>query len=97
MTQTTAPQAEAFAFGDPEPVLDGGQLQEMAEVIWMGRWYEPPTSLDGLYRAFRANPHHSSAIQVKRNILMSCWPPSEPISGGDLSCAIRDYLTYGNL
>ncbi|MBK1725704.1 phage portal protein [Halorhodospira neutriphila] len=95
---TSAPApAEAFAFGDPEPVLEGGQIQELSEAIWMGRWYDPPVSPDGLYRAYRSNPHHSSAIQVKRNILMSCWRPSNLIGRGDLSRAILDYLVYGNL
>lgn len=38
----------------------------------MGKWYEPPISMDGLARSSRASVHHASAMIVKRNILAAC-------------------------
>ena len=79
---TTQMQAEAdpstctaFTFGDPEPVLDRRMLIEHLQALNNGRWYEPPLSLDGLARVYRSAVHHASAIQVKRNILRSCFIP----------------------
>ena len=57
---------QTFSFGDPEPALGGRQLIDMLECWHNGRWYEPPLPLDGLARAFRVSPHHSSAIMLKR-------------------------------
>lgn len=46
---------EAFTFGDPEPVLSRATMLDMLECWHNQRWYEPPVSLDGLARAFRAD------------------------------------------
>ena len=58
---------QAFTFGDPEPAIGGRQLLDMLECWHNGQWYEPPLPLDGLAKAFRVSPHHSSAIMLKRN------------------------------
>ncbi len=89
-------RAEAFSFGDPVPVLDRREILDYVESWFNGKWYEPPISLDGLARSFRANPHHSSAIYVKRNMLVSSFIPSAILSRSDFSRLALDYLTFGN-
>jgi len=88
---------EVFTFGEPESVLDGGQVLDFMEVLDSGDFYEPPVSLDGLSRSLRANPHHSSAIFVKRNILASTFVPTRYLSLGEFQGAALDYLVLGNL
>jgi capsid portal protein len=68
-------RATAFSFGDPEPVLNRREIMDMVECYKTDRWYEPPLSLDGLARAFRVSPHHSSAIMLKRNLVVASFDP----------------------
>ena len=78
---TGGPAAEAFTFGDPIPVLDRRELLDYVECVVLDRWYEPPVSFDGLARTFRAAVHHSSPLNVKRNILTSTFIPHPLLSG----------------
>ena len=87
---------EAFAFGDPEEVLDRRQIMDMVECYHNGRWYEPPVPLDGLARAFRVSPHHSSAILLKRNLLVASFEPSPWLTRKAFAAAVQDYLVFGN-
>ena len=93
-----SPQAkmEAFAFGDPEPVMDNREILDYVECWTNGRWYEPPVSLDGLAKSFRASTHHSSSIYFKRNILLSTFQPHPLLSRAAFSAFALDFLTYGN-
>ncbi|MGL5668201.1 MAG: phage portal protein [Shewanella sp.] len=91
-----APAAEAFTFGDPVPVLDRRELLDYLECSRTENWYEPPISLDGLARTFRAATHHSSAIYVKRNILTSTFIPHKLLSQQAFSRFVLDYLVFGN-
>lgn len=87
---------EAFAFGDPEPVLDRRQIMDMLEVWHNGRWYEPPVSLDGLARAYRVSPHHSSAMILKRRLLVTYFEPTPWLSRATFEKLVQDYLVFGN-
>lgn len=92
-----APAAmEAFTFGDPEPVLDRRMLIDMMEAPHNGRWYEPPVPLDGLARAYRASPHHSSAIILKCRLLVASFVPTRWLSRGAFERLVLDYLVFGN-
>lgn len=93
---TGAPAAKAFTFGDPVPVLDRRELLDYVECVVMDRWYEPPVSFDGLARTFRAAVHHSSPINVKRNILTSTFIPHPLLSQQAFSRFVQDYLVFGN-
>ncbi len=95
MTQNSQ-GVEAFSFGEPVPVLDRRELMDYLECVQVDRWYEPPISLDGLARTFRAAPHHSSAIYVKRNILTSTFIPHRWLSKQAFSRFALDFLTFGN-
>lgn len=92
----TAPGAEAFTFGDPLPVLDGREILDYIEAWRNGKWYEPPVSVAGLAKSFRATPHHSSAIYVKRNILVSTFRPHKLLSRDAFARFALDYLVFGN-
>lgn len=91
-----AARIEAFTFGDPEPVLSRAAVLEHIEVWANGRWYEPPVSLAGLARTFTASPHHSSAIIVKRQMLVRDFIPHRRLSRGDFEAFAFDYLTLAN-
>lgn len=92
----TAPRVEAFTFGEPESVLDRNEILDYIEAWSNGRWYEPPISLDGLAKSFRANPHHSSAIYTKRNVLASTFIPHRLLSREAFSRFALDFLVFGN-
>ena len=64
---------EAFTFGDPEPVTSMRDV--WYEGVWLtpDEWYEPPIPLSVLAKTYRATPHHGSAMQVKRNILLKTF------------------------
>jgi len=88
--------AEAFTFGDPVPVLDRRELLDYVECVINDSWYEPPVSFDGLARTFRAAVHHSSPLNVKRNILTSSFIPHKLLSQQAFSRFVQDYLVFGN-
>lgn len=85
----------AFSFGDPEPVLDRATLLDLIECWHNERWYEPPIPLWGLSRAFRASPHHSSAILLKRNMLAASLDSTSILSRRTFAAAVQDYLVFG--
>ncbi len=87
---------EAFSFGDPEPVMDRREILDYTECWMNGRWYEPPVTLGGIAKAFRASTHHSSSIFFKRNILLSCFKPHPLLDRATFSAWALDYLTFGN-
>ncbi|KQM88479.1 capsid portal protein [Sphingomonas sp. Leaf23] len=87
---------EAFSFGDPEPVLDRSLLLDMLECPHNNRWYEPPVSRQGLARAFRVSPHHSSAIIFKRNQLLGSFRPTQWLSSDTFAKLVQDYLVFGD-
>lgn len=93
---TTTVKPLAFAFGDPNPVIDGREMLEYVEAWRNGRWYEPPVSMSGLAKSFRAAPHHSSAIYLKRNMLVSTFRPHPLLSRADFSQFSLDYLVFGS-
>lgn len=93
---STPGAVEAFSFGDPEEVLNRRELLDMAECWHNQRWYEPPVSRDGLARAFRASPHHSSAILLKRNLLAASLEPSPMLSRATFAKMVQDYLVFGD-
>ncbi|WP_263184892.1 MULTISPECIES: phage portal protein [unclassified Shewanella] len=87
---------ETFTFGDPMPVLSQREIFDYLEAMSNGKYYEPPLSLTGLSRIYRASVHHASAIQVKRNILKSCFIPHPKLSLYDFSAIVLDYLVFDN-
>jgi len=95
-TQEKPSAVEAFTFGDPVPVLDKAEILDYIECWSNGQYYEPPISWDGLAKSFRASVHHSSAIYVKRNLLVSTFIPHKLLSREDFSRHVLDFLVFGN-
>lgn len=91
-----AGRMEAFAFGDPEAVLDRRDILDFLECPDNGKYYEPPISMDGLAKSSRAAVHHASAMIVKRNILVSCFEPNKLLSRTDFAVFAHEFLIFGN-
>ena len=89
-------RVEAFAFGDPEPVLGGRGFMDYVACWQNGKWFDPPVSLGGLSRSFRASPHHSSAILIKRNLLVSTLEPTPLLDRKTFEGMALDYLVMAN-
>lgn len=85
-----------LTFGDPVPVMDRNDFLSYVECVAIDKYYEPPVSLEGLSRTFRAATHHSSPIYVKRNILVSTFLPHKLLKQQDFSRWSLDYLIFGN-
>lgn len=91
---TAGGRFEAFTFGDPEPI-DRANLLDYVQVWHNSRWYEPPVSLTGLANMLQIAPHHSSAIYIKRNLLVASFEPSRFLSVAEFEAFAMDYLTFG--
>jgi len=87
---------QAFAFGDPEPVLSRRDLLMGLECQHNGRWYEPPIAPSHLARAYRVSPHHSSAILYKRNQLLRHFRPSQWLDRRNFGEWVLNFLVMGN-
>ncbi|MBB5985296.1 phage portal protein [Sphingobium lignivorans] len=92
----TAGGAKLFTFGDAESVLDRRELLDHVESLWNGKWFEPPVPLRALARCYRVSPHHSSAIIVKRNLLLRHFRPHRLLGRGDFGKWALDFLVMGN-
>ncbi len=95
MAQAPSTAVEAFTFGDPEPVNSRREVLDLLQCWHNGRWYEPPISVEGLARSFRASPHHSSAILLKRNLLVRSFMPTAWLSRATFEKLVQDYLIFG--
>jgi PBSX family phage portal protein len=87
---------EAFTFGDATPVMDRREILDYIECWSNGKWFEPPVSMEGLAKSFRASTHHSSSIFFKRNILLSTFKPHALLNRATFSAFALDFLTFGN-
>ncbi len=86
----------AFTFGDAEAVLDRREVLGYFESWSNGRWYEPPVPMRSLARLLDVNPHHRSAIDVKRNLLASSYIPTPMLTRREFTTWVFDYLWSGN-
>lgn len=94
--QAQPAKMEAFSFGDPEAVLDKRELLDLLECPIVGKYFEPPISMDGLAKSSRSSVHHASPMYVKRNILTSCYLPHPLLSRTDFSRYALEFLIFGN-
>jgi len=90
------PKAEAFTFGDAMPVMDRAEILDYVETWAAGQWFEPPVSLAGLAKSFRAGVHHSSAIYFKRNVLSATFIPHKLLTREEFDKWSLDFLVFGN-
>ncbi|QEM80229.1 phage portal protein [Halomonas binhaiensis] len=90
------PKAEAFTFGDAEPVTSMRDIFYEGLLLTPDEWYEPPIPLEILAKSYRATAHHGSALQVKRNILLRTFKPHPLLGRQAFSGLALDYLVFGN-
>lgn len=86
----------AFAFGEPESVLDRRDLLNYLECWHNGRWFEPPIKPGSLTRAYRVSPHHQSAIQYKRNQLLRHFEPTRYLDTRNFGELALNWIIQGN-
>ena len=86
----------AFTFGDAVSVLDRSDILALLEVTSAGRWYHPPISMSGLVKAQRMSAHHSSAMALKRNLLVRTFRPNRLLGRFDFARIVMDFLATGN-
>ncbi|WP_414502674.1 phage portal protein [Zymobacter sp. IVIA_5232.4 C2] len=87
---------EAFTFGEAEPIRTAYDLVNTGLWAMGGLWYEPPFDYRLLSKCYRATPHHGSALQVKRNILVRSFIPHPLLSRQQFTALALDFLTFGN-
>lgn len=87
---------EAFTFGEPMPVLS--QYDYLYHGCWQvnSKYYELPFDISGLSKLYRATPHHGSALQVKRNILVKTLKPTRFMTRTAFKSLVQDFLIFGN-
>lgn len=85
----------AFSFGEPESVLTRRDLLIYLECWHNGRWYEPPIRPADLTRAYRVAPHHTSAIQYKRNQLLRLFEPTPLLDRTEFGKLALNFLVQG--
>lgn len=93
---TSGAKPMAFAFGDPEGVLDRRELTQYFEIWHNGKWYEPPLPTGQLARAFNMSAHHRSAIALKVNLLVAHQQVSRWLSADAFERFALDFLQMGN-
>lgn len=87
---------ETYSFGDPVSVMDGGIVHDYFETWHNGEYYEYPFSTHALCKFWNAGLHLKSAVQLKRNILVSSYKGNALLSKQDFARWVQDYLWFGN-
>lgn len=96
ITPATADSCVAFSFGDPDPVLEQREWLSYIQALWTGRYYLPPVDTSGLAKIIGASPHHASCINLKVQMLVSRFIPSETVRRGDIARLAQNFLIFGN-
>lgn len=93
-----APISESFAigFGEPEPILDNSLIDFGSFVNYLGNYYLPPVSLEGLSKLLGANPYHAPILHFKKNMICEWHDPTPLLSTDTLRKAALDFVTFGN-
>lgn len=91
-----APKMMARSFGDPEPVLDGHTLFEYGFCPQWQEWFELPYDIAATAKLFRGTSHHTSAIVIKRNILVNDFIPHPLLSRQDFNALALNLITFAN-
>ena len=97
-TRATSTQAktEIFSFGEPTPVLSTYDFLYTGCWSFGAKYYETPFDIAALAKVYRATAHHSSALQVKRNILFKTFKPTRWLTRRAFKQLVLDYLIFGN-
>lgn len=87
----------SFDLGDPIPILDKSDFLGYFECFQFEKWLEPPVKFTDISRLLYASSHHQSALEVKKNVLLSTIKIEKEIISADvLEQFIYDFLVFGN-
>ncbi|KAF0111313.1 MAG: phage portal protein pbsx family [Hyphomonadaceae bacterium] len=89
-------QLEVFTFGDPEPVIGGRDIMDYIEIWSNGKYFEPPLNPLHLAKLVNIMPAHGSAIEMKINLLVKDFEPTQYLSRSDFRKFVQDFLVLGN-
>lgn len=95
-TMSDATEAAVFSFGEPEAVLNQYDLLYYGCWNMSSKYYELPFDISALAKLYRATPHHGSALQVKRNILLRTLKPTKWMDHLLFKKLVQDFLVFGN-
>ncbi len=84
-----------FSFGGIEVVDD---YLDLLTCYDEGDYYNPPVNLNDLTKLAtrHVNAHHRSALQTKKNVLVSTFQPTPILSVPEFEKFVMSYLTLGN-
>lgn len=85
-----------FSFGEEQRIINGMELVPYFQCIYNGQYYEPPFSLDAHAKYFYTLLYLRSALQLKADILTSCYVPHPLLSKQQFAKLAIDYLWLGN-
>lgn len=89
---------DAFSFGESLPITQGGYLLDYVNIeSWYnGYYYEYPFSTTALCKFWQGALYLKSAIQLKKNILVSSYHEHPLLNKTDFAKWVLDYLWFGN-
>lgn len=93
---TTQAKIQAFTFGEPEPVSSYLELVGYFQCLYNGQYYDLPYSINAHAKYFYSLIYLRSALQLKANVLASCFVPSPLLSRQEFAKLAIDYLWFGN-
>ncbi len=95
-TITQATKIHTFYFGEEQRVINGIELLPYFQCVYNGQYYEPPFSLDAHAKYFYTLLYLRSALQLKADILTSCYIAHPLLSKQEFAKLAIDYLWLGN-
>lgn len=95
--KNSIPVAFSFELGEPVSILDNNYFNDLV-CADHERYLNPPVNFHHISRLLLASTFHQSAIEVKKNILLSTIELCDEtlLSEETLEGFIQDYLIYGN-
>lgn len=89
-------KSHAFTFGNPVTITHPLELINYFQCSYNGQYYEPPFSMDAHAKYFYSLLYLHSALQLKANVLTSCYKPHSLLKRQEFSKLAMDYLWFGN-
>lgn len=96
MTETANLHTFSFDLGDPMPMLDKADFFDLYQCSPLKDWLEPPVNFSQIARLLLSSAHHQSALEMKKNVLLSTMQTSERLPRQALEQLVMDYLIFGN-
>lgn len=85
-----------FTFGEPIAISGYHELINYFQCPHNGQYYELPYSINAHAKHFYSLIYLRSALQLKANILTSCFVPNQHLTRQEFAKIAIDYLWFGN-